>query len=173
MDQVDRAETGVVTASVRDAAHQCGLGRNDLVILADSRQGLRHFPPMTFKMNAAELAAMTGAPSAGMDLATVQARAAELADKNGRAVFVTLADRGIVGAVPGQAPEHVPAHPVRGPIDIVGAGDTVSASLTAALAAGAEPVEAMELAMIAASIVIHQLGTTGTASAAEIADRIG
>jgi rfaE bifunctional protein kinase chain/domain len=172
MDQVDRPETGVVTATVREAAHRAGLGRADLIVLADSRQGLRHFPPLAFKMNAAELAAMTDGSAGVVDLATVRARAGELANTNGRAVFVTMAERGIVGAVPGRAPEHVPAHPVRGPIDIVGAGDTVSASLAAALAAGAEPVEAMELAMIAASIVIHQLGTTGTASIAEIAERI-
>ena len=60
----------------------------------------------------------------------------------------------------------MPAHPVRGEIDIVGAGDAVTANLAAALAAGASHREAMELAMAAASIVIHQLGTTGTASIA-------
>ena len=46
----------------------------------------------------------------------------------------------------------------------MGAGDAVTANLAAALAAGASPREAMELAMAAASLVIHQLGTTGTAS---------
>jgi len=61
---------------------------------------------------------------------------------------------------------------VRGPIDIVGAGDSVTSNLAAALAAGASPREAMELAMAAASLVIHQLGTTGTASVAQIADRL-
>ena len=36
------------------------------------------------------------------------------------------------------------------------------------LAAGATLIEAMELAMAAASMVIHQLGTTGTASVQQI-----
>ena len=172
MDQVDRPETGVVTSPVLEAAHSAMRGRDGLVVLADSRRGLRHFPPLAFKMNAAELAAMTDDRPAVMDMATVQARAAGLAARNARPVFVTMAERGIVGAVPGRPPEHVPAHPVRGPIDIVGAGDAVTASLVAGLAAGADAVEAMELSMIAASIVIHQLGTTGTASIAEIAGRI-
>ena len=172
MDQVDRPGTGVVTPAVRDAAHRAMVGRDGLVVLADGRRGLREFPPLTFKMNASELAAMTAGQAVDLDLATVRARAAELARRNGQTVFVTMAERGIVGAVPGRTPEHVPAHPVRGPIDVVGAGDTVSASLAAALAAGAEAAEAMELAMIAASIVIHQLGTTGTAPIAEIAGRI-
>jgi len=55
-------------------------------------------------------------------------------------------------------------------IDIVGAGDSVTAGLAAALAAGAAPQEAMLLAMAAASTVIHQLGTTGTASLVQIGE---
>ncbi len=51
----------------------------------------------------------------------------------------------------------------------MGAGDAVTANLATALAAGASAREAMELAMAAASLVIHQLGTTGTASVAQIA----
>src|SRR5262249_25305016 len=90
--------------------------------------------------------------------------------KNHQPVFVTMAERGIVGAMPDQPPEHVRAHPTRGPIDIVGAGDAVTANLAAARAAGADVREAMELAMAAASIVIHQLGTTGTATVAQIAE---
>jgi rfaE bifunctional protein kinase chain/domain len=170
MDQVDRPETGVVSRLVREAAHDASLRHDELLVLADSRQGLSNFPPLAFKMNAAELASMSGKTSANLDLATIQHQAAELTAKTGQPVFVTLAERGIVGAVPGRDPIHVPALPVQGPIDIVGAGDAVTASLAAALAAGAEAIEAMELAMIAASIVIHQLGTTGTAPTAAIAD---
>jgi bifunctional ADP-heptose synthase (sugar kinase/adenylyltransferase) len=172
MDQVDRPETGVVTAPVRLAAHSASRTHAGLIVLADSRQGLRHFPPLTFKMNAAELAACTGEPSEDRNLSTITDRAAELAERNGQPVFVTLAERGIIGAIPGLGGRHVPALPARGPIDIVGAGDSVTANLAAALAAGAEIVEAMELAMIAASIVIHQLGTTGTASTEQIAEHL-
>ncbi len=172
LDQVDRPETGVVTAPVRAAAGRALAGRDGLVVVADSRQGLGHFPPLAFKMNAAELALMTGGDPAALDLAAVRGRAAELAARTGRPVFVTLAERGIVGAEPHRGPAHVAAHPVRGAIDIVGAGDAVTASLAVGLAAGADFGEAMELAMAAASVVIHQLGTTGTASAAQVAERI-
>jgi sugar/nucleoside kinase (ribokinase family) len=128
---------------------------------------LRGFPPVIFKMNLAELAALTGA-SAAKALPEVAAAARELARRNGRPVFVTLAERGIVGASPDGQAEHVAALPVRGEIDVVGAGDAVMANLSAALAAGAGLREAMELANAAASIVIHQLGTTGTASVARL-----
>jgi bifunctional ADP-heptose synthase (sugar kinase/adenylyltransferase) len=84
-----------------------------------------------------------------------------------------MAEHGIVGAMPGRGPEHVFSLPVRGPIDVVGAGDSVTANLAVALASGADLREAMQLAMAAASLVIHQLGTTGTASVAEIARLLG
>ncbi len=55
----------------------------------------------------------------------------------------------------------------------MGAGDAVTANLAAALAAGGSPAEALELASAAASVVIHQLGTTGTASVSQIAETLG
>lgn len=171
MDQVDRAETGVVTDAVRRAAHAAMADGPGLIVLADSRRSVRDFPPVGFKMNADELARMTG--GAGLDLNGVRSRAAGLAERTGQPVFISLAEGGIVGAAPGRPAEHVPALPVRGPIDVVGAGDAVSANLAVALASGADLCEAMRLAMAAASIVVHQLGTTGTASVPEIAALLG
>jgi len=54
----------------------------------------------------------------------------------------------------------------------VGAGDAVTANLAAALATGAKLREAVELANAAASVVIHQLGTTGTASVPQIREAL-
>lgn len=156
MDQVDVAETGVVTRDVLPVLATFPL------VLADSRRGLREYPPVIFKMNAAELRALTGREC---DEATA---ARELAARNQRAVFVTMAERGIVGAEPDGAVEHVTALPLRGPIDVVGAGDSVTANLATALAAGATQREAIELAICASSLVIHQLGTTGTASISQL-----
>ena len=85
---------------------------------------------------------------------------------------MTLAEEGLLAATPGGELTHLPALPIHGPIDIVGAGDSVTANLTAALAAGATAGEAVELANAAASIVIHQLGTTGTASVQQIGETL-
>jgi bifunctional ADP-heptose synthase (sugar kinase/adenylyltransferase) len=120
-------------------------------------------------MNASELSALTGAKH-DLSLEEIKQTAASLARQHARDVFVTLSERGIVGAAPNSEAQHVHALPVRGEIDIVGAGDAVTANLTAALAAGATVREALEIAMLAASVVIHQLGTTGTASVAQIAE---
>ena len=171
LDQVEIDGTGVVTDLVKEAAYTALRQGSHLAVLADSRNGLRHFPPFAFKMNAAELARMTNGPR--LSLESVKGQAASLSEQNGQPVFVTLAEEGMVGALPGRGPEHVSAHPVHGPIDIVGAGDAVTSNLATALAAGADAHEAMELAMAAASLVIHQLGTTGTASIAQMANLMG
>lgn len=167
LGQVDQPETGVLTACVLAAIRDLALADPRRLIFADNRHSLRGFPPVIFKMNAAELAALTATVSAS-ELPEILSAAANLARLNGHPVFVTLAERGIVGITPSGQSEHAMSLPVRGEIDIVGAGDAVTANLTAALAAGATMREALELANAAASIVVHQLGTTGTASVAQM-----
>lgn len=167
LEQTDLAGTGVITKTVLDALAEAVRANPKLIILADSRRGLRGYPPVSFKMNLAELEALTGCSDL-KDLAAIKEVALTLAQAQGRPVFVTLAERGIIGAAPQGEVEHMPSLPLRGEIDIVGAGDAVTASLAAALAAGAKLREALELANAAASVVIHQLGTTGTASVAQI-----
>lgn len=169
LDQVDLPETGVVTTRVREALGRVAADHPHLFIIADSRRGLQGYPNVSYKMNAREVAALRHiSTSASLDeLAEVTA---DLANQLGRPAFVTLAERGLLGAAPGQPPRHVHALPCRGPIDIVGAGDAVTANLAAAYAAGAELEEALKLANAAASVVIHQLGATGTASVAQLAE---
>jgi rfaE bifunctional protein kinase chain/domain len=167
LDQVDVPETGVVTRKLLTAVRGLCQGLPRLLILADSRRGLRGYPPVCFKMNRAELAALTS-NLRGSNLPALKLAAGKLARRQGRNCFVTLAECGILGASPDGAVDHVPALPARGEIDVVGAGDAVTANLTAALAAGAGLREALEIANAAASIVIHQLGTTGTASLKQI-----
>lgn len=167
MDQVDVEETGVVTKQVLDRIAALERNAREIPVLADSRRGLRGFPSVIFKMNAAELSALTGMP-AHSSIDEIGRASVQLARQNGRAVFVTMAERGLIGALPDGRNEHVTALPLRGAIDVVGAGDSVTANLAAALAAGAELREALSIAALASSIVIHQLGTSGSASVAQM-----
>lgn len=171
MDQVDVAETGVITRQLLDEVRALAKRQPDRWILADSRRSLRGWPSVCLKMNAAELAALVGTKGS-LELEDIRTNASTLARQNGRPVFITLSERGILAATPQGDLHHVPTLPLRGPIDIVGAGDAVTANLACALAAGAETAEAIALANTAASVVIHQLGTTGTASVAQIQDLI-
>lgn len=167
MDQVDIPGTGVVTRKLLEAIRGLSKSQPNKLILADSRRGLRGYPPVCFKMNAAELAAFSGIKGE-RTLDELKQSAAALAREQERDIFVTLAERGILGVSPQGSVEHVAALPVRGEIDIVGAGDAVTANLTAALSASATLRESLELANAAASVVIHQLGTTGTATVGQI-----
>jgi len=167
LGQASQQETGVLTRRVLEALKTVAHAHPQRLILADSRRSLREYPPAIFKMNATELSAYCGT-KASASVGEISNAALTLAQNNRQPVFVTLAERGIVGASPDGRMEHLPALPLRGEVDIVGAGDAVSANLTAALVAGATLREAIELANGAGSIVIHQLGTTGTASVEQL-----
>ena len=65
----------------------------------------------------------------------------------------------------------VPAYPVSGPIDIVGAGDSCSAGIAAAMVAGLTHEQAAAFGNLVASITIRQLGVTGTASPEQVRAR--
>ena len=160
LDQVDKPETGAVTPSLLAAVNDI---RDQTLIIGDSRRGVRNWPDIIYKMNVAELTRLTGQTE---ELA--KEASSQLARETGQPVFVTLAQTGIIGADPSGEIEHRPALPVQGEIDIVGAGDAVTANLTTALASGAQIGESLELSNAAASVVIHKLGTTGTASTSQI-----
>ncbi len=162
LDQVTTPETGVITARVRNELHHQGA-----LVVADARLGLSGYPAVVFKMNLAELRRLEKLGELpGVEGA--RAAAGTIARRNGQPVIVTMAECGLVGAEPDGSTVHIPALPVRGPIDVVGAGDSVTANATVALAAEASLGEALELAAAASSIVIHQLGTTGTASVSQL-----
>ncbi len=161
MDQVDIPGTGVVTTAVLETLHALSKSRP---VVVDSRSGLAGFPPVIFKLNRTELNTLAGLPQ-DTGRGGLSAALEAVALRNGAPAFVTLAEEGILGALPGLPAQWVPSLGLRGPIDIVGAGDSVTAALTAALAAGATLGEAMELAMLAASVTVHQIGTTGIAEA--------
>ena len=167
LDQVDHPGTGVVTGAVLEAVGRLRGRCPSLWIMADSRRGLGGYPAVCFKMNRLELAKLMGRET-NANSGQVGEWALDLARRQERHVFVTLSEEGLLGAAPGGECVQVPTWPLRGEIDIVGAGDAVTANLTAAFGAGSDLREALQMANAAASIVIHQLGTTGTASVGQL-----
>lgn len=73
-------------------------------------------------------------------------------------VLVTLSEHGMMLFDPGRAPHHIPTR-AQEVIDVSGAGDTVIAVLTAALAGGASLMEAAEISNHASGIVVSKAGT--------------
>lgn len=73
-------------------------------------------------------------------------------------LLVTLSEQGMMLFTARHAPYHIPTR-AQEVIDVSGAGDTAIAVLTAALAGGASPIEAAELANHASGIVVAKSGT--------------
>ena len=161
LDQVDEPETGVVTPTLLETVDEV---RGELLIIGDSRRGLKDWPSVIYKMNTAELAQLTGSAD------DPKTAAAKLTQSTGQPVIITQAENGITAANPGGEVVQSTSLPTHGQIDIVGAGDAVMANVTCALAAMASLAETIDLANLAASVVIHKLGTTGTASVEEMRD---
>jgi rfaE bifunctional protein kinase chain/domain len=172
LDQVSQAGCGVVTPRVRDRLAELGDADPGKLILADSRRFIGRFRSVWLKPNQAEcrraIEETGSAESAPADAAVL------LAERTCRPVFCTQGDRGIQVVDPrlgSRTNVLVPAYPVTGPIDIVGAGDSTSAAIACAVPAGVTLPEAAAFGNLVASITIKQIGTTGTASPAQVRQR--
>jgi len=176
-DQVQERNCGVITDAVRQALTELAGQYPQKPIIADSRTRIGEFAGVMIKPNIHEAESVLESvgqekSSASDPLMKARLYGQTLFEKNQRPVFITLGEQGIL-AVDGDTLTHLPAPPVTGPIDIVGAGDSVLAGLTAALCTGAANKEAAQIGNLAASITIQQLGTTGTASLAQLRGALG
>jgi bifunctional ADP-heptose synthase (sugar kinase/adenylyltransferase) len=168
VDQVSEADCGVVTRGVRKMLADLGAKHPQRLILADSRARLGLFENVALKPNDAECRQLVGEETSAQQGTLLLAR------QRDRPVFRTRGAQGIVVAEDrGEPPlaEQVPAPAVRGPIDPVGAGDSVNAAIASAVAAGASLVEAAAFANLVASITIQQIGVTGTATTEQVRRR--
>lgn len=140
-----------------------------LRVLVDARVGADAYPGAALKLNLREAARLLGrpAPAEPADEEVALALATELHRRRGQTVFLTRGERGLV-VIDGGAATVLPGVACSGPTDPVGAGDTVTALLAAALAVGADAVTAARLANLAAAVTVRKLGTTGSASPAEL-----
>jgi D-beta-D-heptose 7-phosphate kinase/D-beta-D-heptose 1-phosphate adenosyltransferase len=73
-------------------------------------------------------------------------------------LLVTLGELGMLLCRSGQKPFHIPTQ-AQEVFDVSGAGDTVIASFTLAIAGGASPLEAAIISNYAAGIVVGKVGT--------------
>ena len=86
-------------------------------------------------------------------------------------LLITLGELGMLLCQRGQKPFHIPTV-AQEVFDVSGAGDTVIATFTLAITAGASPVEAAILANYAAGIVVGKIGTA-TPSPDELLNSFG
>jgi D-glycero-beta-D-manno-heptose-7-phosphate kinase len=84
---------------------------------------------------------------------------ATLAEMRLRALLVTRGRDGMALFEPGDRVTHIPVHGSDQAVDVTGAGDTVLAAYTLALASGAAALEAAHIANIAGGLVVMKRGT--------------
>jgi bifunctional ADP-heptose synthase (sugar kinase/adenylyltransferase) len=184
LDQVSEQNCGVVTGRIREELRILAEAEPQKFALADSRNSIGEFRAVATKPNRHELLRVLY-PSGKVenlppDISDYDARHIRIIDPRklaavtGRPVFCTLGEVGILLAQSGSeeiASSKVKGYRVTGPIDEVGAGDSTSAGITCAVAAGASYEQAAAFGCLVASITIQQIGTTGTASPEQVRQR--
>ena len=153
---------GTIIRIAREAART-------VVVDPKGRDWSRYAGATLLKPNRRELAAATGMP-VGSEAEIVAAAQHALKRHGFDALLVSRSEDGVLlveasGAVHGFATE------AREVFDVSGAGDTMVATLGAALAAGARLPEAARLANVAAGIVVGKVGTA-VVHGAELAEAL-
>lgn len=139
--------------------------RRGVPVTVDSRFDLLRFKGMTaVTPNEPEVEAALGV-TIGHDRAKLETAGRTLLKRlECRAVLITRGSHGMALFEAGRAPFHIPIHGTDEVADVTGAGDTVIATFTLALAAGATPAEASRLANYAGSVVVMKHATAAVSS---------
>jgi D-glycero-beta-D-manno-heptose-7-phosphate kinase len=162
---------GLVTPElVRDAI--AFARRRRVPVTVDSRYRLLSFRGMTaVTPNEPEVEAALGV-SIGHDRRRLEAAGRSLLRRlAAEAVLVTRGSDGMALFEPGQPPLHIPIYGSDQVADVTGAGDTVIAVFTLALAAGVAAADAARLANYAGGVVVMKRGTA-TVSADELREAV-
>ena len=173
-DQMPLADLGVVTTRVREALCESAAQFPEKVFFADSRTRIGEYQNVIIKPNRFEAKRAVQPDWNGQHLEMEAAKrdAVRLSEKTQNTVYITLGENGILVYSNGTF-THIPGIPIDDKTDPVGAGDSVSAGLVATLCyLGADhSVTAAYIGNLVASITVTKIGTTGTASSAEVLER--
>ena len=153
---------GLVTPEGVVRAHRNfrGPGRRQPPVLVDSRYALLSFKGMTAcTPNESEVEHLLGI-RIGDDVNVLEKAGRELlARTKASAMLITRGSRGMALFEPKRPTAHIRIHGSDQIADVTGAGDTVIATMTLALAAGGTFLEAAHLANYAGGIVVMKRGT--------------
>jgi rfaE bifunctional protein kinase chain/domain len=169
-DQVQEPDCGVITARMRGALAELAAAHPSVVWFGDSRARIGQYRNLSVKPNREEACGAVHPGTPAHDIAGAMKCAAALSARVGRPVYLTLGAEGMALVTPEKA-QLLPTVRLEGELDIVGAGDSATAGIVSALCAGATLAEAGILGNIVASITVQQIGTTGTATQAQVREQ--
>ena len=162
--------TGLVTPALVRGMQRIvrGPGRHQPPVLVDSRYALLSYRRMTMcTPNESEVEQLLGV-KIGENMRVLERAGRELLTRTAAGgVLVTRGSRGMALFTPDRPTVHIPIYGSDQIADVTGAGDTVIATMTLALAAGGTAEEAARLANYAGGLVVMKRGTA-TVSADEL-----
>jgi len=166
-DQFYEENTGTISDYLKEKLSNIAKEKN-IPFLVDSRAFATRFKNIYVKCNNYELMKYCNADGNPENREDVISGSKNLSAITQSPVFITRNKEGTI-IYDGEVFE-VLTYPVRGEIDVTGAGDASNAGIIIGLSLGLTPAEAAKLACAVSSITIHKLGETGTATIKEITD---
>jgi rfaE bifunctional protein kinase chain/domain len=159
---------GLVNPALASLVRREAGGHRELPLFVDSRyQLLKYWGITACTPNESEVEQLFGV-TVGDDRRVLERAGRELLEQTGsRAVLVTRGSRGMALFEPDKPTEYIGIFGSDEIADVTGAGDTVIATMTLAVAAGATFYEAARLANYAGGIVVMKRGTA-TVTAREL-----
>ena len=149
---------GLLAPPLVEAA--CALSGAGRRVCVDSRFGLAQYRGVTLaKPNEVELEQATGRKIGDDPAALEEAGRELLRSLRSAALLVTRGRSGMALLRPGAPTALIPPHGSRDAVDVTGAGDTVMAASTLALACEADALDAARLANVAGALKVQKTGT--------------
>jgi rfaE bifunctional protein kinase chain/domain len=177
LEQVSKDGCGAVSPLLRDEVSKLAAQYPQKVILVDSRHFGLAYRNVALKTNLLEAISALHHIDEEFSIIDLNDKVAAsltcskaLWDTYQKPIFITLGEVGISGIDNGDFFHH-PGFITAGPIDIVGAGDSVLAGIGLSLCAGASPKEAAYVGNLVGSVIVQQIGTTGLATQEDVRQR--
>lgn len=173
VDQTTTDNVGGITDFVREHLCYLSIQMPEKFFLADSRSRIGKYRNVMIKPNQFEAKYAIDPKWSGESVSLDESKKAgqKLHKQTSAPVIVTCGQEGILTFDESNI-NHVPGIPLQCQTDTVGAGDSVSAGLVSTLASGGNLTEAALVGNLVASVTVTKIGTTGTASPAELVERL-
>jgi len=151
-------DKGIVTQNLFTTINKVALEKNILTAVDPKRRNFRNYKNVTlFKPNFKEFVEGLGQPIAKDDLESIKAHADQFKkEQNLKLIFVTLSELGVYISN-GVKKQYYPAV-IRDIADVSGAGDTVIAVASLAMAAGLSPKIMALMSNLAGGLVCEKVG---------------
>ena len=171
IEQYGQRNFAAVTDRIRDELAELAVRYPEKFFLADSRGFAEWYRNVMIKCNQLELPGAEQGENVETEASILRRAERLLAANNARAVVVTVGAEGAFVLERGTM-TRIPAFPVEGLLDIVGAGDATNAGTMLGLTLGLSLPEAVLLGGCVSSITIQQIGVTGTATIEQVKQRL-